>query len=77
MKLFSKKEAAPVQDRPVPAHIAIVMDGNGRWATGRGLPRTAGHAAGSEVFRRIATYCRDIGVQYLTPFFVTRSFSPS
>ena len=68
MKLFAKKEAAPVQDRPVPAHIAIVMDGNGRWATGRGLPRTAGHAAGSEVFRRIATYCRDIGVQYLTVY---------
>lgn len=67
MRLFAKKEQ-PVQDRPVPAHIAIVMDGNGRWATSRGLPRTAGHSVGSEVFRRIATYCRDIGVKYLTVY---------
>lgn len=67
MKLFRKKEAVPA-DRPVPKHIAIVMDGNGRWATSRGLPRTAGHSAGSEVFRKIATYCKDIGVQYLTVY---------
>ena len=51
-----------------PRHIAIIMDGNGRWATNKGLPRTAGHAAGSEVFRQIATYCRDIGVKYLTVY---------
>ena len=68
MKLFQKKKNIGAQERPVPCHIAIVMDGNGRWATKRGLPRTAGHAAGSEVFRRIATYCRDIGVQYLTVY---------
>lgn len=69
MKLFQKKTARPViQDRPVPAHIAIVMDGNGRWAARRGMPRTAGHAAGSEVFRQMATYCRDIGVKYLTVY---------
>ena len=49
----------------IPQHIAIIMDGNGRWAKKRGLPRTAGHAAGSEVFRKIATYCRDIGIDYL------------
>lgn len=68
MKLFRKKKDVIQTDRPVPKHIAIVMDGNGRWATNRGLPRTAGHAAGSEVFRRIATYCRDIGVSYLTVY---------
>ena len=51
-----------------PRHIAIIMDGNGRWATKRGLPRTAGHKAGAETFRRIATYCKDIGVQYLTVY---------
>ena len=45
-----------------PRHIAIIMDGNGRWATKRGLPRTAGHKAGAETFRRIATYCKNIGV---------------
>ena len=51
-----------------PRHIAIIMDGNGRWATKRGLPRTAGHKAGAETFRRIATYCKNIGVKYLTVY---------
>ena len=51
-----------------PRHIAIIMDGNGRWAKQRGLPRTAGHAAGGEAFRRIANYCREIGVEYLTVY---------
>ncbi len=53
---------------PMPEHIAIIMDGNGRWAERRGLPRTAGHAAGSEVFRQIATHCKNIGVHYLTVY---------
>lgn len=52
----------------MPRHIAIILDGNGRWAQRRGLPRSAGHAAGSENFRRIATYCRDIGVDFLTVY---------
>lgn len=67
MPLFSKNKRMP--DRgPVPAHVAIIMDGNGRWAQKRGLPRTAGHAAGAETFRTIATYCKDIGMQYLTVY---------
>ena len=53
---------------PVPNHIAIIMDGNGRWAKKRFLPRTAGHAAGAEAFRRTANYCRSIGVKYLTVY---------
>ena len=53
---------------PPPRHIAIIMDGNGRWAKKRGLPRTAGHAAGAEAFRRIANYCRTLGVEYLTVY---------
>lgn len=53
---------------PVPRHIAIIMDGNGRWAKNRGLPRTAGHAAGAETFRNIANYCRTLGVEYLTVY---------
>ena len=53
---------------PPPQHIAIIMDGNGRWAKKRGLPRTAGHAAGAESFRRIANYCRTLGVRYLTVY---------
>lgn len=51
-----------------PRHIAIIMDGNGRWAKQRGLPRTAGHAAGAETFRRIAEHCRTLGVEYLTVY---------
>ena len=52
----------------VPQHIAIIMDGNGRWAKLRGLPRNAGHKAGAESFRNIANYCRSIGVKYLTVY---------
>jgi len=53
---------------PVPNHIAIIMDGNGRWAKKQGKPRTAGHSAGAEAFRRTADYCREIGVKYLTVY---------
>ena len=53
---------------PMPRHIAIIMDGNGRWAKKRGLPRTAGHAAGAEAFRNTANYCRTLGVRYLTVY---------
>ena len=52
----------------LPRHIAIILDGNGRWAKKRGLPRTAGHKVGAETFRTIATYCRDIGIDYLTVY---------
>ncbi|MGM9627580.1 MAG: polyprenyl diphosphate synthase [Faecousia sp.] len=62
MALSEKETLAP------PRHIAIIMDGNGRWAKKRGLPRTAGHAAGAEAFRRIANYCRTLGVEYLTVY---------
>lgn len=70
MPLFRKKEntAAQVDFDRLPRHIAIIMDGNGRWAKRRGLPRTAGHAAGAETFRTIATYCKDIGLEYLTVY---------
>ena len=61
--------ALPQKDGlPVPEHIAIIMDGNGRWAKQRGLPRTAGHAAGAEAFRAIATHCGKLGVKYLTVY---------
>lgn len=53
---------------PVPQHIAIIMDGNGRWAKQRGLKRNAGHKAGAETFRRIAAHCNDLGVKYLTVY---------
>ena len=55
-------------ENKIPRHIAIIMDGNGRWAQRRGLPRTAGHKEGAETFRRIARYCKNIGVEYLTVY---------
>jgi undecaprenyl diphosphate synthase len=69
MSIFkNRKTAEEVGGTALPRHIAIIMDGNGRWAKARGLPRAAGHAAGAETFRRIATYCRDIGISYLTVY---------
>jgi undecaprenyl diphosphate synthase len=50
----------------VPTHIAIIMDGNGRWALARGLPRLAGHRAGTENLRRVIEACIEFGIQYLT-----------
>jgi undecaprenyl diphosphate synthase len=50
----------------IPTHVAIIMDGNGRWAVSRGLPRLAGHRAGTENLRRIITACTEFGVKYLT-----------
>lgn len=64
----SMKTAGAGRADRLPRHIAIIMDGNGRWATHRGLPRAAGHKAGAETFRRIATYCKNLGVQYLTVY---------
>ena len=69
MALFQKTgKAEEIDPNNLPRHIAIIMDGNGRWAKKRGLPRTAGHAAGAETFRRIATYCKDLGMDYLTVY---------
>ena len=50
----------------IPRHVAVIMDGNGRWANRRGMPRLAGHAAGRENVRRITTACADVGVEVLT-----------
>lgn len=69
MGIFKKKQAQVAVDfSALPEHIAIILDGNGRWAKRRGMPRTAGHAVGSETFRKVATYCNDIGIKYLTVY---------
>jgi undecaprenyl diphosphate synthase len=52
--------------RPVPRHVALIMDGNGRWARERGLPRIAGHQAGTENIRRITTRAAELGIEFLT-----------
>ncbi len=56
------------ENRVLPEHIAIIMDGNGRWAKKRSLPRTAGHVAGAKTFKAIARYCNKIGLKYLTVY---------
>jgi undecaprenyl diphosphate synthase len=59
------ESAASLPDK-IPAHIAIIMDGNGRWARGRGLPRLAGHRAGTQNLRRVIEACVEFGIQTLT-----------
>lgn len=68
MALFGKNTttAADVSFSVLPEHIGIIMDGNGRWAKKRALPRTAGHKAGAEVFRAISKECSRIGIKYVT-----------
>ena len=66
-------ELAP---RQAPLHVAIIMDGNGRWAKARGLPRQAGHRAGAETIRRILEACPGLGVHWLTLYaFSTENWS--
>ena len=55
-----------VESGKPPRHVAIIMDGNGRWAQRRGLPRTKGHEAGTENIRPIVTVCPELGIEYLT-----------
>lgn len=64
-----RKSSAPTLDRSrIPMHIAVILDGNGRWAQKRGLPRTAGHSAGAEAFRRAAEHLKELGVRYFTVY---------
>ncbi|OWT80001.1 MULTISPECIES: polyprenyl diphosphate synthase [unclassified Achromobacter] len=67
MGLLSSTQAVP-EISAVPNHVAIIMDGNGRWATRRHLPRTAGHAKGVQAVRRVVEGCGRLGVRYLTLF---------
>ena len=62
----TRQPASEARTEAVPAHVGIIMDGNGRWANRRGLPRLAGHHAGTENVRRITTACADAGVDVLT-----------
>ena len=62
MFFFGKRSKPTIMDRnTLPVHIAIVMDGNGRWARGRGLPRSAGHREGANTLKKIVRYSDDIG----------------
>lgn len=66
MALFSKKNENRQEFQILPEHIGIIMDGNGRWAKKRALPRSAGHKAGANVFRTISKECERLGVKYVT-----------
>ncbi|MGE0753957.1 MAG: isoprenyl transferase [Alphaproteobacteria bacterium] len=65
LQLMKTPQAA---SQNLPAHIAVIMDGNGRWANAKGLPRSAGHKKGAESLRRTLRFCRDAGVKYLTVY---------
>ena len=67
MGLFKRKKET-LAPGPMPRHIAIIMDGNGRWAKKRGLPRTAGHSAGASTFKTIARHGNKIGLEYMTVY---------
>jgi len=66
--MLGRRKKEQVCPRKVPVHLGIIMDGNGRWAKKRGLPRQAGHVTGAQVFRKITKYCEKCGVQYLTVY---------
>lgn len=69
--MFGKKKPTPVpppvgSTRPGPKHVAIIMDGNGRWAQSRGLPRIEGHRRGADAVQRVLEACPELGIDYLT-----------
>lgn len=66
--MFLRKKKTEDTPRKIPVNLGIIMDGNGRWAKKRGLPRTAGHVTGAQVFRKITKYCEKCGVRYLTVY---------
>lgn len=65
---FFKKSESKIDLKNLPAHIAIVLDGNGRWAKKKGIPRAVGHREGAQVLKRIVFYCEKIGIKFLTVY---------
>jgi Undecaprenyl pyrophosphate synthetase (EC 2.5.1.31) len=63
---MSQPIASPVLAPAPPRHVAIIMDGNGRWAKARGLPRNLGHRQGVDAVREVVRTCRRLGIEYLT-----------
>lgn len=66
MDITQSKISHPSSVIQLPQHLAVIMDGNGRWAKARGLPRTAGHKKGADALRRTLDYCENLGIKYLT-----------
>lgn len=65
---FKRKKAEEISAGVMPKHIGIIMDGNGRWAKKRGMPRNVGHRAGAETLKKIVTYCDKIGIKTVTVY---------
>ena len=65
---FGKKKKQEIDKNHLPQHIGVIMDGNGRWAKKRGLPRSAGHSAGADTLKKIVTECNNMGVKYITVY---------
>jgi len=68
MNTFSQESPAALVEKSALRHIAFIMDGNGRWANARMLPREAGHKAGADTFKKIVRYCCSIGIRYCTVY---------
>ena len=66
--VLEERAKQPPQQSLLPAHIGFIMDGNGRWAKQRGLPREMGHKSGADAFRRIVHHCEKIGIPYITAY---------
>lgn len=66
--LFLKKKNNEIDYNNLPLHIGVIMDGNGRWAKKRGLPRSAGHSAGADALKKIVTECNNMGIKYITVY---------
>lgn len=68
MFFTKKKKKAEIDMNRLPTHIGVIMDGNGRWAKKRGLPRSAGHQAGADTLKKIVTECNKMGIKYITVY---------
>lgn len=66
--IFKKRKNIGIDYDNLPEHIGVIMDGNGRWAKKRGLPRSAGHRAGAEALKKIVTECNKMGIKYITVY---------
>ena len=74
----NKDSGTNISELRIPAHVAIIMDGNGRWAKKRGMPRTFGHTQGARVAETILEDASDLGIRYLTLYaFSTENWSMS
>ncbi len=66
MAFFNKSEKTDLENVKIPVHVGVIMDGNGRWAKKRGLPRKLGHRQGAQNFRAITRHAKEVGIKYIT-----------